>query len=278
MRLVVLALVATALAAPSAQAADGESCQGKPATIVQTSGQIRGTDGDDVIVAGADVDQVVADEGNDTVCVTAIGSNASGRNRAVSGGPGDDSVEARGGDGRDFVRLEDFEAVDVDMGAGKDHVKLGWNETPEQLAGWVNGGAAADQIDAYAVDVVVGLARGKLSLTIDAWLSLSGFENAAAVAKGGRARVIGDAGDNILYIGGCDVAAIGGAGDDTIGYASSGGGPSCQGVTMFGNSGNDELYGSKRDDRLIGGPGFDRADGFKGTDRCVAEKRADCER
>ena len=68
-----------------------------PPTIVQPEGIVQGTDGDDVIVGGAET-KVRAGEGDDTICVTG------GR---VEGGDGDDSAEMRGTDGADFVELRE---------------------------------------------------------------------------------------------------------------------------------------------------------------------------
>lgn len=90
---------AALLAVPGAHAADDEMCQGKPATIVQADGGIKGTDGPDV--DGRDYCEGLrrhGQGGNDVL----IGSydddvliGGPGRDRAI-GGPAD--AEADWGD------------------------------------------------------------------------------------------------------------------------------------------------------------------------------------
>ena len=65
----------------------GPTCDGRRATIIGTSGndRIRGTDGDDVIVARGGNDRIEAGDGDDRIC----------------GGPGNDRIE--GGDGDDRI-------------------------------------------------------------------------------------------------------------------------------------------------------------------------------
>lgn len=276
MRALVLAVVAAVLTAVPAHAADGEICQGKDATIVEEAGTVVGTDGDDVIVGGAGVSQVRAGDGDDTVCVAVGGARPDGAiEPAIQGGPGHDAIEVRGTDDPDTVLLREFEVADVHMGAGKDRVSLVWRHEPSNLSGSVDGGSGRDTIEALATDVVVGLPRGRLTLTPKAWLALVGFEHATASASV-RARVIGNNGNNRLNISGCDIGVVAGGGKDIINVSPGHGGPSCPGVRAFGNGGNDTINGSRRDDLLVGGSGFDRVRGFGGGDRCVAEKTIDC--
>jgi Ca2+-binding RTX toxin-like protein len=84
-------------------------CDGLPATCVGTDGHdvIWGTDGTDVIIAGAGHDVIQADAGDDTVC----GGDG---NDAIHGARGDDKLF--GGDGSDWV----FGAKDNDSLWGED--------------------------------------------------------------------------------------------------------------------------------------------------------------
>jgi Ca2+-binding RTX toxin-like protein len=108
-----LPLLATGLLAamllPAAPAvAAGETCQGRPATVVGTPLQVglTGTEGDDVVVTNG---AVTADTlgGNDLVCVTDSGTYAGVR---LDTGAGDDQVDASGTRGR----------VEAILGAGAD--------------------------------------------------------------------------------------------------------------------------------------------------------------
>jgi Ca2+-binding RTX toxin-like protein len=262
-----LALLTAGLPAPTAQAvADAVECQGQPATIVQSEGIVEGTDGDDVIVGGRDT-KIRAGKGDDTICVTG------GR---VRGGQGRDSVEMRGTDNEDFVLLRDIEDVDVETGWGLDGVRLLWSRTPDVLTGTIDGGDSDDVVSARAGRVTVDLMRGRVTVGRDAFLSLTGFENAAA--EGFRARVLGDDERNRLYLSGCRIAAEGRGGNDLIDVLQHAVGAACAGGRVRGQGGNDRLRGGKKADVLLGGAGRDRADGGPGVDRCVAEKEYGCER
>jgi Ca2+-binding RTX toxin-like protein len=264
-RCLVLSVVAAALVAPGAQAADGETCQGKPATIVQTTGTVQGTGGDDVIVGGHDT-KVVAGSGEDTVC---------GTGGQVDGGAGVDSVEVRGIDHEEFMTLTDLEHLDVDLAVGIDGVRLKWTETPAELSGSINGGDDTDIVTARAEHVTVDLQKGRIKLGPGASLTVGGFENAGAFGR--RARLRGDDERNYLYISGCDIAARGGEGRDRLWVPRKKVVGDCDGALLRGGSGNDKFRGTPRNDVLVGGPGRDVADGNAGIDTCVAEKEYDCE-
>ncbi|QSR33270.1 hypothetical protein CFI00_22715 [Nocardioides sp. S5] len=100
-------LAATLLASPSAYAA-GETCQGRPATIVGTPGMaaLTGTEGADVIVTNGAV-TVSALGGDDLVCIT---GGREYREVSLDAGPGADAVDASVAGG----------PVDVRLGAGSD--------------------------------------------------------------------------------------------------------------------------------------------------------------
>jgi Ca2+-binding RTX toxin-like protein len=270
-RLTVLsAVAATALVIPQAQAAKGETCQGKQATIVQTTGTVEGTEGDDVIVGGSDT-KVHGHEGDDTICVTG------GR---VTGDDGRDSVEMRGTELEDFVLLTDVEVVDVETGGGPDRVRIRLTEVVKKMVGRIDGGDGLDVLSAAndRADMRINLADGWMSIRRDTPdVAVSGFENASAEGWNAAA-VFGDGEDNRLWAGGgCFTYAEGGSGDDVIIVLPSGQHESCWGLEAHGQRGNDVLRGGSRVDFLYGGRGRDRALGGEDEDLCRAEVRRDCE-
>ena len=126
---VLLAVPLLALAPAPAQAVD--TCQGKVATIVQSTGTVNGTDGDDVIVAGDDHDSyatttVLAGAGDDTVCVLGAGSDV------FNGGSGVDSVELVGDSDSGALTVVDFEHLDVRTGMNLGDVHLEWTTVPAE--------------------------------------------------------------------------------------------------------------------------------------------------
>ena len=182
-----------------------ETCQGKPATIVQAEGIVEGTDGDDVIVGGVET-KVRAGEGDDTICVTG------GR---VEGGDGDDSAEMRGTDGADFVELRNVEDVDVDTAGGPDHVRLVFHE---RFGGSVGSIDEGDGLDILSVVLTrsgtnIYLPRGFVE-TSGGHTLLDGAEN--VFASGRWVRIYGNRADNKLWADGCRVTMIGGDGDDAL--------------------------------------------------------------
>ena len=268
MRAVIAGLVLAGLAAVPAHAADGATCQGKPATIVRAEGVVEGTKGDDVIIGGSKT-EVRACGGADTVCV------AGG---VVDGGPDSDSVEARGTEGADRLVLEYVEVVDVQTGEGPDRVVI----RGEQLTGELDGGPGEDLVSVEIDEnVTVNLARGRLTLGPHQHASLAGFENAAADTFSGG-RIVGDEGDNRLWLTSnydCGGVVLGGPGDDVITSWRTSVHETCRGITAYGGPGDDLLTGSAFNDVLVGGPGRDRARGRddEGRDFCRAEIRSGCE-
>jgi RTX calcium-binding nonapeptide repeat (4 copies) len=97
--LAAVALVGLLLVAPGPAVgvanAQGQTCQGQPATIVGTGGadRLQGTDGADVIVGLAGNDRIEAVGGNDVVC-------AGTGDDELRGGNGDDSLDGQAGSDR----------------------------------------------------------------------------------------------------------------------------------------------------------------------------------
>ena len=118
-------VLATAVQTPtSAQAV--ETCQGKPATVVATGpGLIQGTDGPDVIVAGAG--GVDAGSGDDLICLVGAPEYA-----FADAGPGNDVVDATAAENF-FVLLG--EGADTYLGGtGRDTVNGGgWEHSVDGI-------------------------------------------------------------------------------------------------------------------------------------------------
>ncbi|MCF6378552.1 hypothetical protein L2K70_13150 [Nocardioides KLBMP 9356] len=144
-------LAATLLATPTAYAA-GETCQGRPATVVGTPNQLglTGTEGDDVIVTnGATSTSTLG--GNDLVCVT--GGSQFGDVR-LDAGSGDDVVDATAVVG----------GVSVQLGAGADTYT--GSAYDERVAGGAQGADTERDVittGAGGDDVVVSGTRRDLS-------------------------------------------------------------------------------------------------------------------
>ena len=104
--------VVMVMPSPAADAAP-PLCDGRPATIVGTSGNdvLKGTDGDDVIVGLGGADRLVGLAGDDTIC----GKNG---DDTLIGGPGNDVL--LGGPGSDWVAygLAPSKGMKVDLSDG----------------------------------------------------------------------------------------------------------------------------------------------------------------
>lgn len=120
----IVAMAGWVLTAPAV--AEGETCQGEPATLIGGPGtKLVGTGGDDVILT-AGATQVEAADGNDRICVT-------GNTRFVHAGLGNDHVTTDDWVVRTWVYLEDGDdtiigggRIDyVYAGPGNDHVATG---------------------------------------------------------------------------------------------------------------------------------------------------------
>lgn len=263
-----LTLVAAPLVAPSAVAVDGETCQGKPATIVQQSGTVNGTDGDDVIVAGL-ASKVYAGRGDDTICAT--GGLIDG-----GGHDGHDRVEVRGTSRGDHVTLVDVSHMDVRLGAGPDEVTVTWTEESPAFGSLDLGGAHDLLVVKPWQFVTLDLEDHYFSvLGALSNVTLAGLEDVTVKAPY-AAQVFGDAQDNRLRASACEVRVLGGKGDDVIFLNRP---AKCERPRSkaYGQKGDDRLRGGAGADLLVGGPGRDTADGRNGKDRCLAEVAVRCE-
>jgi Ca2+-binding RTX toxin-like protein len=269
-----LALLAAG-SAPVAHASVAPTCQGKPATIVDLDGPIKGTRGDDVIVGG-DHAHVRAKSGDDTICIV------SGK---VYGGEGRDSVEAIGTETSDYVKLIDVEVVDLHLHEGADRVWLRIRE-PTGGRGVIDGGDGGEEV---LEDHLFVIATRSLDVDLEdsvliadelARYRLLGFSQVLGAAP--RVRLAGDSADNSLAGNACHLRVYGGRGRDDLGVAKNyrRDGRPCPHPSqrLYGQRGNDVVRGGNYDDLLVGGPGRDRANGWDGIDRCLAERVFFCER
>src|SRR3954470_19844178 len=128
--LVAAATLTGLLVAPTSAAAVAETCQGRPATIVATTGGefTLGADGDDVIVGHGPVGTIRAFGGNDVICVDAANVEAGDGNDSVlaTGQGRRDQVSATLGEGDDrFVGGPRTDYVDSAGSPGTDNISTG---------------------------------------------------------------------------------------------------------------------------------------------------------
>lgn len=213
---------------------------------------LKGTEGKDVVVAGADNDQVWAgadDKGADIVILGA-GHDIAG------GGPGDDLLV---GDGAASSVLAFDGAPDFNTaadgsdtlygGAGNDTLLGGgWNDALIEANGqYDHGEALTDGVAGNAIwagagrDVIIG-AAGRDSLGGGAGDDYIDGADGADILYGGKGDALDIAANDTL---------LGGAGDDTL----------------FGSAGNDTLRGGAGDDLIFNGAGADLMEGGPGADR-----------
>jgi glucose/arabinose dehydrogenase len=198
--------------------------------------------------------------------------NGQGGNDMLFGGSGDDTL--RGGAGDDTVY----------GGNGSDLLVGGPGNNR------LDGGAGTDTVDysAAAGGVTVNLAAGTATNGFGGIDTLSNIENATGSSNSDF--LYGDTGDNLLDAGRAGIDFIsGGAGNDTVSYASSASGVIVDlagqatwdggtGDTLssienaIGSSNNDALYGDNGDNVLDGGPGIDALTGGAGNDTFVFHK------
>ncbi|WP_374764328.1 hypothetical protein [Yunchengibacter salinarum] len=201
--------------------------------------------GDDTLFAGdragaaepspdTGFDSLMGGSGNDRLVGDA------GRDR-LDGGTGNDTIEAGAGDDRVF------------FSNGNDRLDGGAGERDELSFENRRGG-------------VVNLGRG-LANDDDDSATITGFED--VTGSPGRDRLIGDAGDNILFGGDANDTLNGAAGDDLIGGGNRG-----EFLLDF-EGGDDLLRGGAGNDSLLGSAGADTLEGGAGADLFVIDGEGD---
>ena len=281
MRTVIAALVLAGLVAVPAHAAEGETCQGKPATIVGGVSGAKGTEGDDVIVVRTDTTslfEVEALGGQDTICIEGPAPVDHGPEDIVSfvdGGEGVDRLEVTASAEDDDLEVYDVEQVDIALLGGDDRLVL-----PDSLIlpSNVAGGTGQNRLTLSFPGRLVADLNDELLVLDGVRSTLRAFQKVRASAY--RAVLEGSAASEILQGAGCRVEVRGGKGDDFLTARAYKYGKGChvRGADLSGQQGNDRLRGTTKNDRLVGGPGRDRANGKGGIDSCDAEMRKACER
>lgn len=281
-------LLTVSLMAPNAVASSygGPSrCRGHIATIEGSEGAdlIKGTTGNDVIVAGAGDDEVRARYGHDIVCGGGGADSIKGgigRDR-VFGGTGDDTIFGKlendrlfGGSGSDLLDggpdedliLGGMGTDDIRGGSGRDI--SGYSGAKVRVVADLSVGTAL----ADGIDRLSGI-EGLLGSPFDDDLSGDAGPNALD-GGGGADSLSGVGGSDTLDGGAGDDTLDGGGGSDTISFASATSGVraylgegrafSAQGEDIF--TGAESMIGSEFDDILIGNGSENRLNGGSGKD------------
>ena len=259
------------------------------------------------LVGGADIDQLSLGRSNTVVSLNIparlaqfdgarVAQDWEGFEEYVMYANNRGTLQIKGSSGADQVRMTTAGAIQGDLGAGSDTLKI---RAVRIIRGGVAGGTGRDLIigsaENYRPDsgVNVDLADRRLwaqGTPRSASLRIDGFEDASVLAPLGR--ITGSKAANQLSVrcgsvdGGYGGDVIQQLGSDTV--LTDGGfvvetepKPSrCEEFSSFhadGGPGADRITGSLGNDILIGGSGHDRADGLSGRDRCSAEVRRRCE-
>ncbi|PVG84085.1 hypothetical protein DDE18_00050 [Nocardioides gansuensis] len=251
----------------------GESCQGRPATIVGTGADIQGTDGDDVIVTGTST-VAYTHAGNDLVCVTPSAADQIW----VDTGPGDDVVDASASTARRTAADLGL-GVDRYLGSpGLDSVSANGADDTFDAAGGSNGmtleitGPAGSVTGSYRGSGVdfIGVRSTDRDVTVELdgqvvvdgvpAAEITGFHFAHVQAPGAVLR--GNSDDNYLAVRGCSLRIDGAGGDDRIisnPYAGDD-------TLIFECETKSRLSGGQGDDKIRGRGGHDRLAGNRGND------------
>ncbi len=199
--------------------------------------------------------------------LAAAGLGASKTGNTITGGNGDDLVDASA--------LTSATGLTVNLGDGNDTIKVGLGSDG------LDGGAGTDTLDfAHATGgVFVNLATGNVSgMGTD---TVAGFENIRGGA--GTDNLIGSGGDNVFYASGGNDSVTGGLGTDTFdasawvddGFIDLNAGGAGAGVdsailsgieNAIGGAGANSITGTTLANVLDGGAGEDTLDGGDGDD------------
>ena len=214
-----------------------------------------GTSGNDTHQAGADIDLLYGNAGNDLL---KAGDGAD----TVDGGEGDDELHGEagddvmrggngadklfGGDGNDTLDLGGGSNI-ASGGAGADVIRVNADRAALQR---IDGGDGDDKVDiAYTTVTKLVGGAGVDSLGIGNYIYLAQFDASNGFERlhaGGG--VHGDARENVLDFSGLTVMA------------------GSAGMTLHGEDGDDRLVGTTASDTLNGGIGNDRLTGGAGRD------------
>jgi Ca2+-binding RTX toxin-like protein len=254
MHSLLLSLAALVLATPlalqaTASAAVARTCDGRPATIVGSSGA-------EVITGTSHADVIVALQGDDTI-------DGRGGDDRICGGYGADKINGGRGDDRIFGGMDRISPTDEgDTERLGDTLRGGWGR--DKLVPGRDTRPADDVIRdailwdtsrrAVHIDIADGVAVGTGPDTFDGRGITVVGSHYADVIEGGS----GD--DRILGSWGADVIR-GHDGDDQI-VGDEGAGGEVGADRLFGNNGNDDLTTEGGEDVSHGGAGKDTIDDF----------------
>lgn len=260
-------LTATIFVDPATNLIVGGPDDGQP-----YAGELRGTDGNDVMIATNGDDRVLGSNGNDVICGLAGADNLLGGNGAdrLFGDAGMDTIAGENGNDQLFGG-----AGDDDLSGGNSQDTLFGDDGNDTL----NGNSGDDQLDGGAGnDIMRGEAgQDELSGGIgDDNLNGGNGDDTLTGAlgddqlfgEGGQDRLDGGNGDDTLDGGRGDDTLIGGTGNDTLIGGDNN-------DTLYGGSteadddlsGTDNLSGGNGDDRLYGGDDSDMLDGGANNDQ-----------
>ncbi|PJK27374.1 beta strand repeat-containing protein, partial [Minwuia thermotolerans] len=243
---------------------------------------VRGSDGDDTLIGGADPENFRGNGGNDFIS-GGVGDDS------LFGGFGNDSLNGQeggdfldGGDGVDTVLYnQDITAVDVDLSTqtaidgsrGLDTLSGIENVTGSIFGDTITGDSLDNFIDPGAGDDVIFGGAGNDTVDFTSGSdSISGGAGDDSLGGGAEADTIsGDAGNDAIDGGFGNDLLSGGDGADSV-FGSSGfdqldGGDG--GDTLDGGDDDDTLVGGLGADSIIGGGGDDTLDGGAGDDIVV---------
>ena len=261
-------------------------------------GTVRGTSNANTFAIGQDINgRLTVTEGNSTVTfldVDNINVNGNTGNDAVtvgdissvglvaltvSGGTGDDLIDASGGslvstrlvlngnDGQDTISGS-MNSETINGGADNDSLMGGGGD--DTMTGGdgddaMNGEAGDDLVDGGAGNDIVNGGDGNDSL-------VGGFDQDTLDGQDGDDTLVGGFGDDNLIGNRGDDSLLGGLGADTL--VGAAGDDTLDGGrnddVLLGNSGNDKLRGDHGDDRLVGLNGDDELNGGDGNDTIIA--------
>jgi uncharacterized repeat protein (TIGR01451 family) len=203
---------------------------------------IKGTEGDDLIIDLKGNNEIHGKGGNDCIVV------GDGNNK-IWGGKGDDTIiagngknEIHGQDGNDKITVGDGNNK-IWGGKGDDTIIAGNGKNE------IHGQDGNDKITSGAGDDKIWGGKG----------------NDIINAGNGNNRVNGNQGDDNITTGSGNDWINTGQGDDTV-HAGAGD------DKIFGGQGNDYLFGEGGNDIIRGAQGNDHIDGGLGTDTCYGDK------
>ncbi|MEO8529749.1 MAG: hypothetical protein ABI459_00860 [Deltaproteobacteria bacterium] len=219
---------------------------------VDTGADIQTLGGSDTLIGGHGNDKLDGGTGTDTFYASA------GQDTLI-GGSGADMLIVDGNKA-DYSLIKTSSGLSLISADGT--TAMSGIETIKFNDGTVAAGSVTETVAKPIVPVIAGTAQYDIhtsSASVIAGkdfnaINFTGSSDASFVGNDLSNRAKGNAGDNLMHMGGGDDVAIGGAGNDSL----------------FGGAGNDLLTGGAGNDILRGDDGIDRLRGDAGADLFVA--------